>query len=336
MKKIFCLISLLVLAATAFADGELQFAHIGNLTLQTGAILKNCEVGYRTFGKMDSKKDNVVLFPTWYLGKSADLAGSIGPGKLLNSDKYYVIAVDALTNGVSTSPSNSQSQSDAKFPEVTIRDMVESQHRMLLQIGITHLKAVMGISMGGIQTFTWVTAYPNFMDDAIPIVGSPRPSSYDLMLYSSCLKAIKEAENHPSVKDGFIRAFADFFYLALETPTYFVSAVNSQDAIGSMKGFEMNLLQWDPYDMSAGMEALIHSDAFQPFGDSELRAASGVKAKMLIINASQDHCVNPAPTLNFAKLLHAKTIVLHGDSGHSSPGEAVGMLSKAISRFLSN
>src|SRR5579871_483462 len=182
-----------LLASLTWAEGEQQFAQIGDLKLQAGATLKDCKVGYRTFGKLNAAKDNAVLVPTWYLGTSGNLAGSFKPGGLVDPAKYYVIAVDALTNGVSTSPSNSPTQHDADFPAVTIRDMVESQHAMLLGLGITHLHAVIGISMGGMQTFQWVMAYPDFVDKAVPIVGSPRPTSYDLMYYTAGYRALKAA-----------------------------------------------------------------------------------------------------------------------------------------------
>jgi homoserine O-acetyltransferase/O-succinyltransferase len=78
------------------------------------------------------------------------LLGSVGPGKLLDSSKYYVIAIGPLTNGVSSSPSNSALQPRMQFPKITIRDMVDAEYRTLTEIlHVGHLKAVLGVSMEG-------------------------------------------------------------------------------------------------------------------------------------------------------------------------------------------
>ena len=87
--------------------------------------------------------------PTWYNGSSADLEkfGYLGPGKLVDSDKYFVIAVDAFANGHSSSPSNSGDRPDREFPPISIRDMVHSQYRLVTEVlGLQRLHAVVGAS----------------------------------------------------------------------------------------------------------------------------------------------------------------------------------------------
>jgi len=181
-------------------DGAQQFATLGDFKLQSGIVIRDFHIGYRTVGKMNADKSNVILWPTMLGGRTEDLLQYIGPERVIDSSKYFVILVDSIGNGISTSPSNSSSQPKMKFPKFTIRDMVESEHRLLTEVlRLTHLHAVMGLSMGGMQAFEWAVVYPDSMDLTIPMAGSPQSTSYDKLLWTSEIDAI---EVDPSWKNG--------------------------------------------------------------------------------------------------------------------------------------
>src|SRR5437588_12689183 len=97
------------------AAQEQQTARIGDFKLESGEVIRDCAIGYRTFGTLNPDKSNVVLFPTAFGWRSAGLTTRIGAGKLVDSAKYYVIAVDSLGDGISSSPSNSKSQPGLSF-----------------------------------------------------------------------------------------------------------------------------------------------------------------------------------------------------------------------------
>src|SRR5215470_14293604 len=180
-------------------EGEQQFAEFGDFRLRNGSVIHDFRLGYRTLGKLNAEKSNAILWPTWLGGKSQDLLQYIGPSNVVDSTRYFVILVDAIGDGVSSSPSNSKSQPLMKFPEFTIRDMVESEHRLATDVfHLSHLRAVMGLSMGGMQTFEWAVAYPDFMDLVIPMAGSPQSTSYDKLLWTAEIDAIEldPAWNH--------------------------------------------------------------------------------------------------------------------------------------------
>src|SRR5262249_33913296 len=158
------------------------------------------------------------------------------------------------------------------------------------------------------------------MDRAVPIVGSPKPTSYDIMFCDSAIKTLRQSMIHKDARADLIRAFADFFWLALNSPNYYVKHVKPEEAANSPICFENVLLSWDANDMKRGLEAIATNDAYRPFGEDESAAAAAIKAKLLVIVASKDHCVNPAPALSLAQKLGAETIVFDDDEGHSSTG----------------
>src|SRR5215217_4274413 len=140
-KQTICVICVLLLFALSAHAQEQQFANIGDFKLRSGGVIRNCRVGYRTFGTLNRDKSNVVVFPTWAGGTTEQLKSSIGPGKLIDSTWHFVVAIDALSNGVSSSPSNSRLQSRMRFPIFSLRDTVESQHELLTKVlKIDHVK----------------------------------------------------------------------------------------------------------------------------------------------------------------------------------------------------
>ena len=320
MKRSSCVIcGLLLFAAVAHAQ-EQQFANIGDLKLQNGGLIRNCRVGYRTFGTLNRDKSNVVVFPTWAGGTTEQLKGSIGPGKLIDSTSHFVVAIDALSNGVSSSPSNSRLQPRMKFPIFSLRDTVESQHELLTKVlKIDHVKAVVGISMGGMQTFQWLVSYPNFMDKAVPIVGSPRLAPYDLMLWSAQLEALLHNRN------GQAQDFA-FGELLLTTPTDYYRRKTREQVFADLEKARNDARTFDANDKIRQMQAMMSLDV--------TRDVRAVKAKVLVVVSKYDHVVTPGPATEFAKLLGAKLIELDSDCGHLATVCESRRLNEAVTDFL--
>jgi homoserine O-acetyltransferase len=331
------LLLFLLTSVSVAAAQEQKFAQLGDFKLESGEVLRDCRIGYRTFGALNNEKSNAILFPTWASGTTEQLASNFGPGRLVDTSKYYVVAVDALSNGVSSSPSNSTEQPRMKFPRVTVRDMVGTQHELLTKIlGISHVKAVMGVSMGGMQTFQWMVAYPDFMDEAIPIVGSPRLAPYDLLDWQTQIDAIM---NDPGWHGGDYTAEParaaeyEFGGLVLTTPEEFNRRMTREKVLSeiehakTMHGFDTN-------DKIRQDQAMMALDVSAPFGGSMERAATAVKARVLVVVAMQDHTVTPGPAIEFARLLKAQLLRLEGDCGHLAPGCESQKLNPAVADFL--
>src|SRR4051812_33110908 len=144
---------LLIVAASLRVAGSLsgqapppQIAALGSCTLSSGKTIHNCRVAYRTFGRLNAARTNGVLIPTWLLGRSDQWIGLLGPNGLVDTTRFFTIVVDALGNGLSSSPSNSSAADRTAFNDLTIGDMVVSQHRLVAQhLKLPRLHAVMGI-----------------------------------------------------------------------------------------------------------------------------------------------------------------------------------------------
>ena len=160
-----------------------------------------------------------------------------------------------------------------------------------------------------------MVAYPGFMDLAIPIIGSPRPTSYDLLVYRNTEYALK---NDPAWQMGRytepppLGLVQALMQLNSSTPAKFARNHPLDKFATEYAGdFTKGILPFDANDFLAQLEAIIGQDVGH--GGSQEEAARRVRAKVFVVVAAQDHLVNPKPALDFAALLGAKTMVLESD-----------------------
>jgi homoserine O-acetyltransferase len=331
------LLSLQLFALVALAQ-EQQFANIGDLKLQNGGVIRNCRIGYRTFGKLNADKSNVIVFPTWAGGTTEQLQSSIGPKKLVDSTAYFVIAIDALGNGVSSSPSNSRLQPRMRFPRFTLRDTVKSQHELLTGVlKIDRVKAIVGISMGGMQVFQWLVSYPDFMEKAIPIVGSPRLAPYDLLIWQAQIEALMRDRDwnggNYSKNPARTLDFA-FGQMLLTTPPDYNKHKTREQVLADLEKARRNGRSFDANDKIRQTQAMMQLDVTREFGGSLERAAKAVKAKVFVVVSRFDHVVTPGPAIEFAGLLGAKLLNLESECGHLATVCEASRLDAAVAEFL--
>jgi len=316
------------LAPAVFAAAPpLQYFDLGSLKLHSSETIQDCRLAYRTYGTLNAAKSNAVIFPTWFSGRSEDLDGQIT--QWFDASRDFVIAVDAIGNGVSCSPSNSKRQPGLEFPKFDIHGMVAAEYRLATEkFGLKKLHAVIGISMGGMQAFEWVAAYPDFVERAIPIVGSPRLASSDILLWSAEAAAI---ENH-STPD--LRAVAAIHTFALTSPGNLARELKPEDTAARIEKEVAGIKRMDPTDWLYQLRAMMAQNVAEHAGGNMAEAARRVKAKTLVVVAAQDHMVNPAPARDFARLGSMRVLELQSDCGHLSPGCEAGILAAAVRAFL--
>ncbi|RAT94708.1 alpha/beta fold hydrolase [Brevibacillus sp. Leaf182] len=152
---------------------DYEIFELGDVTLQSGVSLPNAFLAYKTYGKLNEKKDNVIVYPTAFGDQHVQNEWLIGNGMALDPQKYFIIVPNLLGNGLSSSPSNTPPPFDrANFPQVTIYDNVTLQHRLVTEkFGIQKIALVVGWSMGGIQSFQWGASYPDMVERIAPFAG---------------------------------------------------------------------------------------------------------------------------------------------------------------------
>lgn len=160
-----------------------------------GATIKDVKVGWEAYGQLNAARDNVVIVPHFFTGNShaagkykADDAAPgywdsiIGPGKPIDTNRFYVVSVDSLVNlntkdpnttttGPATTNPDTGKPWGMSFPIVTMRDFVNVQKALLDSLGVTKVHAAIGASMGSLQAMEWAAAYPDMVERLIPVLG---------------------------------------------------------------------------------------------------------------------------------------------------------------------
>jgi len=340
--RLICISSVCALLAAsplAFAHTPDQPAHQrfeeGDLKLESGEVIKEFAISFVTHGKLNEKKSNAILMTSSIAGNHHRIDFLIGPGKALDPDKYFIIATDAIGNGLSTSPGNSKTQHGTKFPHFTIRDMVESQYRLVKEhFGITHLLAVSGASMGGMQTLQWGVSHPDMMDALIALTPMARTPAWSVAVNEATRKALTADASYNNgdytqqPEKGW-RAWVDVLLtLATRTPDGLKAEYpKSLDVVTWIKGvedtwlkggFDANNWIWQTWAYDR------HDVGTTPgFDGDTAKALKSVKAAALLMNAPGD-LYNPTKEAAEAaeQMPHAQYIVIPSLQGHFAASPA--------------
>jgi homoserine O-acetyltransferase len=203
--------ALLITLACALAAGPLKaqeaphpehrYFELGDFRFESGETLPGARVLYVTHGTLNAERSNAVLIPSWYGGNHHGYDFLIGSDAALDPSEYFVIVTEMFGSGGSSSPSNTDPpRTYEEFPTVTVRDNVEATYRLVTEeLGLSHLRAVIGFSMGAQQAFQWAVSHPDFMDAIVPIAGTAKTYPHGIVRLESALTLI---EHDPELLAG--------------------------------------------------------------------------------------------------------------------------------------
>ena len=169
---------------------------IHNFHTESGVTLPEAKIVYGTYGHLNAAGDNAILLPSHYMADMRGYDFLIGPGKALDPTRLFLITSELFGNGRSSSPSNTPEPFHGpRFPVTTIRDNVEAVHQLLTQeLGVRHLEAVIGFSMGAQQAFQWAVSYPEYMDRIVATSGTAKTYGHGIVRLESEITALTTDE----------------------------------------------------------------------------------------------------------------------------------------------
>jgi len=165
---------------------------IQNFRGETGVTLPQARVVYGTYGHLNAAGDNALLLPSHYMANLHGYEWLIGTDRALDPSKLFLVATELFGNGRSSSPSNTPEPFHGpRFPVMTIRDNVEVVHRLLTEeLKITHLRAIVGFSMGAQQAFQWAVSYPTFADRIVATSGTAKTYPHGIVRLEGQIAAL--------------------------------------------------------------------------------------------------------------------------------------------------
>lgn len=172
--------------------GHADIHRLGTYTFHDGTSLPEAYIAYSTYGELNADRDNVIVAPTWFSGTPAAFEWLIGPGRPLDTDRYFIVAPSMFGNGLSSSPSNTPPPYDGpRFPLHTIADNVRAQHDLVVNhLGVSHVQLVFGGSMGTMQAYQWALSYPELVSRMFGACGSARVSEHCSVFLSGAQAAL--------------------------------------------------------------------------------------------------------------------------------------------------
>ena len=184
-----------------------QFGPERALQLDSGAVLEHWQIAYQTYGQLNADRSNAVLIchaltgdqhvasRNPITGKGGWWTAMVGPGKPVDTDRFFVICANVIggctgtTGPASTNPATGKPWG-LSFPVVTIRDMVRAQAALVDSLGIETLFCVAGGSMGGMQVLQWAASYPNRVFSALPLATGAKHSAQNIAFHEVGRQAV--------------------------------------------------------------------------------------------------------------------------------------------------
>ena len=275
---------------------------LGDVTLLSGEVLSSAFLVYKTYGKLDANKSNVVVLPTFYTGSHQRNEGFFGVGRAIDPDKHFIVSINMFGNGLSSSPSNAEPPQDGpRFPHISLWDNVACQYRLVTEaLGVTRIALFAGWSMAGCQAYQWAAQYPDFVDAILPFCASAKISPHNFVFLEGVRAALCADQNwnqgdytSPPI-DG-LKAFARVYAGWAFSQTFYRDSIFKKIGYESLEDLLVDWEKdhaenWDANNLLCKLETWQTSDiSIGPLYNGNIEMAlKAIKAKTILIPCTQD------------------------------------------------
>ncbi|OED35863.1 hypothetical protein AB833_29255 [Chromatiales bacterium (ex Bugula neritina AB1)] len=312
--------------------------NIEKLDLQSGEVLHNAQLAYKTYGTLNDAKDNVVVLPTFYTGSHQRNEGFFGQGRAIDPARHFIVSVNMFGNGISSSPSNTPMPlAAAKFPQITLYDNINAQQQLLAsQFGIDRIALVTGWSMAGCQSFQWAAQYPDQVDAILPFCASAKTAEHNWVF----LEGVKSALQADAVFDNgnyrlppakglkaFGRIYAGWAFSQTFYREKMYRKLGFETAEALLQDWEQDHLNWDANDLLCKLSSWQHADISQQprYNGNFEQALAAIKARTIIIACDNDLYFRPEDNIIEANHIDRSELRIYESAwGHcvASPGNS--------------
>jgi homoserine O-acetyltransferase len=273
---------------------------LGRVVLQSGEAAP-LFLAYKTYGSLNKERDNVILLPTFYGGHHPRNEHLFGAGRAIDPARHFVVSVNMLGNGLSSSPSNSPAPSGGpRFPHVTLHDNVRFQHRLLTEKwNVRSLALVAGWSMAGCQSYEWGAQFPRMVRAILPFCASAKTSVHNIVFLEG-VKAALMADaswkdgNYASPPERGLRAFGRVYAGWAYSQSFYrqglYRTLGFETFEDLLQDWERDHLDWDANDLLAMLWSWQHGDigANHAYGGNLAKALGAIEARAILLPCDQD------------------------------------------------
>jgi homoserine O-acetyltransferase/O-succinyltransferase len=336
------LAGLALLAPAVGARAETQIFSLYDFQLEDGTVMPELRIAYETRGKLSPARDNAIVLLHDALEDHHAFDALIGPGKTFDTNRYFVIAADAIGGGESSAPGDGAGQD---FPRYTIRDMMAAEYGLVSRgLGLTGLRAVVGRSMGAFVALEWAVWHPEMPSALLLLAPAIRADAnfqvvIDAMVAAVALDPAWDGGRYQSNPvEGLRRAGLVYFPWALSTA--YLDGLAPEAVAQEAEATARSFAQWDANGLVLRLAACRGHDVGTPFDSNLDLALARITMPVLLLPSASDRLIGPADAQRLrTSLAHATFAEISSDLGHNAiagpPGTAEGeFIDRAIRGFL--